>query len=282
MEGWQFKHRGENQEEDEQAPSEHDETRYRDSQAQTGPPHLSGRRLLGCAPAREVISSCARGGRAHRFGVHVVEIEAVAGAGRDERGELQLRDDPENDVPAPEGTPPRVRPIEMPLLVQRLAQSREVYLARVPEAQDSERVRPAYDYNNALLLYYYGYWPQARQRFLRIYNERCSGPLANSTGQVAWESLYNMSVGMGDTAEAERLAPADAAAWRELGQRHGARVVGDPRPVGREVHAGLSHAALAPMCTPPMSGLPSGAFIPLIVTSELRNGSSGCRIGDIS
>ena len=28
----------------------------------------------------------------------------------------------------------------------------------------------------------------------------------------------------------------------------------------------FSHAALAPMCTPPMSGLPSGAFMPLMVT----------------
>jgi hypothetical protein len=32
----------------------------------------------------------------------------------------------------------------------------------------------------------------------------------------------------------------------------------------------LSHAALAPMCTPPMSGFPSGAFMPLRVTRWLR------------
>lgn len=130
----------------------------------------------------------------------------------EQRGEIDVRDDPDTEVPEPQGTPPRVQPIEMPLLVQRLAQSREVYLARVPEEMDSERVRAPYDYNNALLLYYYGYWPQARARFLRIYNERCSGPLANSTGQIAWESLYNMAVKMNDTAEAERLA-------RDLQQR---------------------------------------------------------------
>jgi TolA-binding protein len=119
-----------------------------------------------------------------------------------ERGEVQIR----TEAPAPEGQPPRVRPLEMPLMVQRLAQSREVYLARVPESQDRERVRAAYDYNNALLLYFYGYWPQARARFLRIYNERCSGELANETGQVAWESLYNMAVAMNDLDEAERLS----------------------------------------------------------------------------
>lgn len=123
----------------------------------------------------------------------------------EQRGELRIRSG-EEDIPQAEGTPPRVRPIEMPLLVQRLAQGREVYLARVPESQDREHVRAAYDYNNALLLYFYGYWPQARQRFLRIYEERCSGVHANETGQVAWDSLYNMAVQMGDTAEAERLS----------------------------------------------------------------------------
>ncbi|HJL16243.1 MAG TPA: tetratricopeptide repeat protein [Sandaracinaceae bacterium LLY-WYZ-13_1] len=123
----------------------------------------------------------------------------------EQRGEFDVRDSPE-ETPEPTGTPPRVQPTEMPMLVQRLAQAREVYLARVPEAQDTEGVRAPYDYNNALLLYYYGYWPQARERFLRIYEERCSGPHANQTGQVAWDSLYNMAVAMNDTAEAERLS----------------------------------------------------------------------------
>lgn len=122
-----------------------------------------------------------------------------------ERGELTIREGEEN-IPQPVGSPPRVVPIEMPLLVQRHAQAREVYLARVPESQDREHVRAAYDYNNALLLYFYGYWPQARERFLRIYEERCSGEIANATGQVAWDSLYNMAVAMEDTAEAERLS----------------------------------------------------------------------------
>lgn len=134
----------------------------------------------------------------------VESLKRIAEAA-EQRGELQIRSG-EADVPEPQGTPPRVQAIEMPLLVQRLAQAREVYLARVPERQDSEGVRAAYDYNNALLLYFYGYWPQARERFLRIYEERCTGPIANATGQVAWDSLYNMAVAMNDTAEAERLS----------------------------------------------------------------------------
>ncbi len=124
----------------------------------------------------------------------------------EQRGELDVRDDPDTEVPQAEGDPPRVQPIEMPLMVQRAAQAREIYLARVPEAQDRERVRAPYDYNNALLLYYYGYWPQARDRFLRIYEERCTGPTANETGRIAWLSLRNMAVAMNDAAEVERLA----------------------------------------------------------------------------
>ncbi|MEO0323139.1 MAG: tetratricopeptide repeat protein [Myxococcota bacterium] len=119
-----------------------------------------------------------------------------------ERGELAVRQDP----PAVEGDPPRVRPVEMPMLLQNLAQARELYIARVPEEQDTERVRPAYEYNNALLLYWYGYWPQAEERFESIFDERCSGPTANETGEIAWESLRTMAIAYDDIDEIERLA----------------------------------------------------------------------------
>ncbi|MCA9582535.1 MAG: tetratricopeptide repeat protein, partial [Myxococcales bacterium] len=108
--------------------------------------------------------------------------------------------------PEPKGSPLRVQPTEMPALLQRLAQAREVYLARVDEKKDSENVREAYDYNNTLLLYLYGYWPQARERLARIFDERCSGPYADETGRVAWTNLRNMAVTMKDDAEVERLA----------------------------------------------------------------------------
>jgi TolA-binding protein len=120
-----------------------------------------------------------------------------------EQNELEIRDEPPAVEPGP---PARVRPVEMPQLVQRMAQAREIYLARVPEAQDRERVRPAYDYNNTLLLYNYGWWDLAKERFRRIFEERCSGPLASEEGRVAWISLRNIAVQLGDTAEVERLA----------------------------------------------------------------------------
>lgn len=118
------------------------------------------------------------------------------------RGEITVQTEP----PAPSGTPPRVSPVQMPDIVQRVAQAREIYLARVDERADSEHVRPAYDFNNALLLYAYGYWPQARERFRRIYDERCSGPLGAPEGRIAYDNLHNMAVALEDAAEVERLA----------------------------------------------------------------------------
>ena len=118
-----------------------------------------------------------------------------------EAKQIELRTEP----PAPVGEPPRVTPVAMPPLLQRLAQARELYNARVDEAHDTERVRASYAYNNTLLLYQYGYWTHARERFTQIYETRCNGPLADETGRVAWLSLRNMAVGLNDSAEVERL-----------------------------------------------------------------------------
>lgn len=116
------------------------------------------------------------------------------------RHEVEVRTEP------PEPTNGVVQPIEMPQLVQRVAQAREVYLARVDEAHDSEHVRGDYAYNNTLLLYYYGYWDQARDRFRQLYLEHCTGPMGSEVGQVAWQNLYNMAVAANDTAEVARLS----------------------------------------------------------------------------
>jgi len=122
----------------------------------------------------------------------------------EEKKELVIRTEP----PEPQGAPPRVTPMEMPQLLQRLAQARELYLARVDEGHDSEGVRHSYDYNNALLLYRYGYWPQAKERFERIFEQRCSGSTADETGRIAWLDLRNMAVIEQDTDEVERLGQA--------------------------------------------------------------------------
>ena len=119
-----------------------------------------------------------------------------------EEGRLVIRDEP----PPAAGAPPSVAPVAMPETVQRLARAREIYLTRVSPSRDTEGVRAAYDYNNALLLYWYGYWPQADARFTRIYEERCSGPEADATGQIAWENLRAMAMATEDSDEIRRLA----------------------------------------------------------------------------
>ena len=119
-----------------------------------------------------------------------------------EEGRLLVR----SEAPPTSGEPPTVQPTAMPETVQRLARAREIYLSRVSPERDTERVRTAYDYNNALLLYWYGYWPQAESRFARIYEERCSGPEADATGQIAWENLRAMAMATKDSDEIRRLA----------------------------------------------------------------------------
>ncbi len=119
-----------------------------------------------------------------------------------EEGRLVIRSEP----PIPAGSPLSVQPVAMPETVQRLARAREIYLTRVRSSRDTEGVRAAYAYNNALLLYWYGYWPQADARFTRIYEERCSGPEADATGQIAWENLRAMAMATDDSEEIRRLA----------------------------------------------------------------------------
>ncbi len=116
-------------------------------------------------------------------------------------GELQVRTDP----PVPQGTPPKVTPIEPPELLQRLAQAREMYLARVDTAHDTEKVRDSYFYNNTLLLYLYGYWDLSRERFWAEFTGHCSGPNAQQSGQVAWLNLRNMAVALSETDEVRAL-----------------------------------------------------------------------------
>ncbi len=116
-------------------------------------------------------------------------------------GELQMRAEP----PSPNGAPPAVTPVPLPRLLQRLARAREMYLARVDDAHDEEKVRDSYFYNNTLLLYLHGYWDVARARFLAEFDEHCKGERGSETGQVAWINLRNMAVALGQQEEVRRL-----------------------------------------------------------------------------
>ncbi|MET0387402.1 MAG: tetratricopeptide repeat protein [Polyangiales bacterium] len=116
-------------------------------------------------------------------------------------GGLLVRTEP----PPASGTPSRVQPIELPAPLQRLAAARETYLARVDDEHDTEHVRDSYFYNNSLLLYLYGYWDYARDRFLITYDMHCKGPKADESGQIAWFNLRNMAVALGRSDEVRQL-----------------------------------------------------------------------------
>ncbi len=117
-------------------------------------------------------------------------------------GRLALRDEAPEVVSE---SPPRVRPAEVPDVLADLVNAREHYVTRIPDADDDEGVRAAFAYNNALLLYRYGYWPQARARLVRILAERCSGEHADESGEVAWQTLRSMAIAVSDLDEVRRL-----------------------------------------------------------------------------
>ncbi len=154
--------------------------------------------------ARRVVESLKR----------IIEIQTEA-------GKLEARKDP----PTPQGSPARVSPVEMPMILQRMAQARETYLARVDDAHDTEKVRDSYEYNNALLLYQYGYWPQAKERFQHIFESRCKGALADESGRVAWLDLRNMAVIEENMSEVERLGKSLQEQQCTFGGKDGAKAV---------------------------------------------------------
>ena len=131
----------------------------------------------------------------------VVEATKRVVEAQEKTGAIPVRTEPPNT----EGAPSRVTVLEVPPLVQQLAHARELYLARVDEEHDSEKVRASYDYNNALILYVYGYWDLARERFWRIFAEHCRGATADETGKVSWLNLRNMAVALNQTDEVRRL-----------------------------------------------------------------------------
>ena len=185
------------------------------------------------------------------------------------------------EAPTPQGTPASVSAVQMPEMVQRVAQAREVYLSRVDDRADTEGVRSSYDYNNAVLLYVYGYWPQARDRFRRIYLERCSGPRGAEEGRVAWQNLYNMAVALGDNPEVERLArdvverncsfsPDGSAPQRDDAYCDTAEGRLDPVCIGREAVTGLQFQRAMELYNRARGSLPAEQLCPASVTEEQR------------
>ncbi|MCC6876591.1 MAG: hypothetical protein IT378_19975, partial [Sandaracinaceae bacterium] len=84
-------------------------------------------------------------------------------------------------------------PTEVPLALQRVSRAREIYVRWVGDARDTEGVRDAYAFNNALVARRYGFAGAARERFTRLFEERCRGPHASDVGRSAWLALREMA-----------------------------------------------------------------------------------------
>lgn len=100
-------------------------------------------------------------------------------------------------APDPEGEPPNVRPIDLPWAVALLLEARGLYLEVVPLAADTAATRRSYALDDALVLYRYGHWAEARTALQDVVDAGCSGEGAWDGAATAWRSLRDMAVTLG-------------------------------------------------------------------------------------
>jgi hypothetical protein len=99
--------------------------------------------------------------------------------------------------PDPEGEPPEVRPIGLPWAVALLIEARARYLEVVPVVTDTVTTRRAYALDNALLLYRYGHWTEARRALQEVFDAGCAGESARGGAAAAWRTLRDIAVSLG-------------------------------------------------------------------------------------
>ncbi|MEZ4339356.1 MAG: hypothetical protein R3B82_22260 [Sandaracinaceae bacterium] len=98
------------------------------------------------------------------------------------------------------------RPTAVPDALAAVARAREIYVRWVTPAQDEERVRDAYAFNNALLVARHGFAREARRRFEALFRERCRGPRSSSVGYEALRALLDEAARREDAARIRALA----------------------------------------------------------------------------
>jgi hypothetical protein len=103
--------------------------------------------------------------------------------------------------PTPSGEPARVVPIPLPPPVALLLEARDIYVARVDAAPDSDEGywRSRYLQDNARLAYLYGHWDRARGGFETYYRGECTTPEIGDDLVEAWTALRSIAVVAGDT-----------------------------------------------------------------------------------
>ena len=113
--------------------------------------------------------------------------QAIAAAG------IEVRTTP----PEPTGEPPDVHAIDLPLPLAYLRDARQRYLDVVPEAADTTAARRGYALENALVLFRYGHWPEARTALQAVFDSGCAGPGAWDGGATAWRALRDIASALG-------------------------------------------------------------------------------------
>ncbi|HBQ18796.1 MAG TPA: hypothetical protein DEF51_49280, partial [Myxococcales bacterium] len=93
---------------------------------------------------------------------------------------------------------PASAPREVPLALQRVARAREIYVRWVTPAEDEERVRDAFAFNNAVLLERFGYAEAADRRFHALFTAHCAGPAASEVGRDAWWAMHAIATARED------------------------------------------------------------------------------------
>lgn len=111
----------------------------------------------------------------------------------------------ERSTPPTADSTGHVSGIIIPPLLLDLARARQTYNARVDELHDRADRRGQYEYDNAVVLFNYGYWELARTRLASIFDERCAGPNANEWGRYAWSALRAIAVSSRDDAAVATL-----------------------------------------------------------------------------
>lgn len=114
----------------------------------------------------------------------------------------------------------------MPGVVQNAILARDLYVARVPPAEDLLQVAPAYRYYGGEQHVLYGHFDEARRRLQPLWTERCG---KDEYGYKAWEQLMVMANLERDVAKARALAEAEQKTSCAIG---GAA----PPPVGDPVY----------------------------------------------
>lgn len=100
---------------------------------------------------------------------------------------------------------PAAEPREVPEPLRRVARAREIYVRWVTPAEDEERVRDAFAFNNAALLHRYGWADAAMARFDRLFAARCAGPAASELGRDAWWAMHAIATAREDLDALDRL-----------------------------------------------------------------------------